>query len=156
MFEAETREVPEQEVLSVQRNVYVKDLSPFIQETVARLYGHLTDTGLEPAGPCFVVYHNAVDDDSNGPAEVCLPYRGVAEPVGEMRVRLEPAHCEAFVRITKGEVAFPGILRAFDAVHDWVRQEGLEEAAPPREVYFADWANVTDDDPACDVAWPVK
>ena len=156
MVEVATREVPEQKVLSVQRNVFVKDLSLFIGETVDTLYRHLTNTGLEPAGPCFVVYHNEVNEDSNGPAEVCLPYRGKAEPVGEMRVRLEPAHREAFVRITKSEVAFPDILQAFGAVHSWLQAQGLEEAAPPREVYFADWANVSGDDPACDVAWPVK
>ncbi len=155
MFEVEAREVPEQKVLTVQRNVYVRDLSPFIGGTVAKLYKHLVQAGLEAAGPCFVIYHNDVNEDSNGPAEVCLPFRGAAEPAGEMRVRLEPAHREAFTRITKGQVAFPGILRAFDAVHDWVRDQGLEESAPPREVYFADWEKVGPDDPACDIAWPV-
>ena len=156
MFEIKTREVPEQKVLSVQRNVYVKDLSPFILEKLSILYGHLGETGLEVNGVGFVIYHNEVNEDSDGPVEVCVPFQGSAEPVGEMRVRLEPAHREAFTRITKGQIVFPGILSVYEAVHDWVQERGLEEVAPPREVYFADWSSVRDDDPVCDIAWPIR
>ncbi len=156
MFEVSTREVPEQKVLSVQRNVYVKDLSPFIGEALGTLYGHLADTGLEEAGACFVVYHREVNDDSDGPVEVCVPFRGAAEPAGEMHVRLEPAHREVFTRITKAQLTFPSILEVYDAVYDWARGHGLEGSAPPREVYFADWEALSPDDPACDIALPVK
>ena len=41
-------------------------------------------------------------------------------------------------------------------VHDWAREQRLTGAAPPREVYFADWEAVGPDDPACDIALPVK
>ena len=155
MYEVETRVVPEQKVLSVQRNVFAKDLPSFIEEAMGALYEHLAETGLAAAGACFVVYHREVNEDSDGPVEVCVPFTGSVEPVGEMHMRLEPAHREAFTRITKGQVEFPGILKAFDAVHDWVREQGLEETAPPREVYFADWEELGPDDPACDIAWPV-
>ena len=70
--------------------------------------------------------------------------------------RLEPAHREAFTRLTKKQVEFPSILKAYDAVHDWAREQGLAWAAPPREVYFADWNTAGPDDPACDVALPVR
>lgn len=156
MFEVKTREVPEQKVLSVQRNVFAKDLPPFIGEAMGTLYEHLAETGLEEAGACFVVYHREVNEDSDGPVEVCVPFIGSAEPAGEMHVRLEPAHREAFTRITKGQVAFPGILKAYDAVHSWTEAHDATRSAPPREVYFADWNAVSDDEPACDIAWPVE
>ena len=156
MYEVKTREVPEQKVLSVQRNVFAEDLPSFIEEAMGALYEHLTETGLEAAGVCFVVYHREVNEDSDGPVEVCVPFTGSAEPVGEMHVRLEPAHREAFTRITKGQVAFPGILKAYDAVHSWTDAHNATRSAPPREVYFADWNAVSDDEPACDIAWPVE
>ena len=156
MYEVKTREVSEQKVLSVQRNVFAKDLPPFISEAMEKIYSHLAATGLEAAGACFVVYHREVNEDSDGPVEVCVPFAGSAEPVGEMHVRLEPAHREAFTRITKGQVAFPGILKAYDAVHSWTEAHDATRSAPPREVYFTDWNAVSDDDLACDVAWPVE
>lgn len=156
MFDIQTRAVPEQKVLSVQRNVYVKDLSAFIGEAHDTLYGHLAGAGLETTGPSFVIYHREVNEDSDGPVEVCAPFAGPLEPAGRMHVRLEPAHHEAFTRLSRAQMAFPGLLEAYSALHEWLRAEGKEPADAPREVYFADWNSVEADDPACDIAWPFR
>jgi len=156
MFEVKTREVPEQKVLTVQRNVYVEDLPPFIEEAMNALYGHLAQAGAEAGETSFVIYHGAVNEDSDGPVEVCVPFTGSVELMGEMRVRLEPAHQEAFTRISKAQVEFPGILKAYDAVYHWVQEHEHEGTASPREVYFAPWGELGPDDPACDVAWPFR
>ncbi len=154
MFDIQTRAVPEQKVLSVQRNVYVKDLSAFIGEAHDTLSSHLARAGLETTGPSFVIYHREVNEDSDGPVEVCVPFAGSVEPAGKMHVRLEPAHQEAFTRLSKAQMAFPGLLEAYGALHEWLRAEGKEQADAPREVYFADWDAAGPDDPACDIAWP--
>ena len=154
MFDIETREVPEQKVLSVQRNVYVKDLSAFINQAHDALYNHLSQAGLETTGPSLVIYHREVNEDSDGPVEVCVPFAGSIEPAGKMHVRLEPAHQEAFTRLSKAQMAFPGLLEAYGALHEWLRAEGKEQADTPREVYFVDWDAAGPDDPACDIAWP--
>ena len=154
MFDIQTRVVPEQKVLSVQRNVYVKDLSAFISEAHDLLYHHLAQAGLETTGPSLVIYHREVNEDSDGPVEVCVPFVGSIEPAGKMHVRLEPAHQEAFTRLSKAQMAFPGLLEAYGALHEWLAAEGKEQADAPREVYFADWDALSPDDPACDIAWP--
>ena len=154
MFDVQTRTVPEQKVLSVQRNVYVKDLSAFIGEAHTTLYGHLAQAGLETTGPSFVIYHREVNEDSDGPVEVCTPFAGPLEPAGRMHVRLEPAHHEAFTRLSRAQMAFPGLLEAYGALHEWLRAKGKEQADAPREVYFTDWDALGPDDPACDIAWP--
>lgn len=48
----------------------------------------------------------------------------------------------------------PDILRAYDAVSDWLQQRGERLALAPREVYFTDMAAAADDDPAADIAFP--
>lgn len=154
MFDIQTRTVPEQKVLSVQRNVYVKDLSAFIGEAHDTLYGHLARAGLETTGPSLVIYHREVNEDSDGPVEVCVPFAGSVEPAGKMHVRLEPAHQEAFTRLSRAQMAFPGLLEAYDALHEWLRTENKQSADAPREVYFAGWDAAGPDDPACDIAWP--
>jgi effector-binding domain-containing protein len=68
---------------------------------------------------------------------------------------VEPAHDEAFTRITKSQVAFPGILEAYSAVDKWIADHGLEVGGSPREVYFADWEAIGPDDPGCDIAFPL-
>jgi effector-binding domain-containing protein len=78
----------------------------------------------------------------------------VVEPAAQLGVRLEPAHTEAYARITKGQVRFPEILRAYDAVSDWLQEHDRTASLPPREVYFADLAAVADHEPCVDVAFP--
>jgi DNA-binding transcriptional MerR regulator len=154
VFDIQTRDVPEQKVLSTQRNVTAGDLPAFIEDAGTRLLGHLGAGGLEPAAPAFVVYHGEVTEDSDGPVEVCVPFAGSVEPAGTLGVRLEPAHTEAYTRIAKRQVRFPEILRAYDAVSEWVQERGHNLALPPREVYFTHFEAVGDDDPAADIAFP--
>lgn len=154
MFDIQTRGVPEQKVLTLQRNVYVKGLSAFISEAHDALFSHLARAGLDTTGPSFVIYYREVNEDSDGPVEVCVPFAGSLEPVGKMHVRLEPTHHEAFTRLSKAQMAFPELLEAYGALHGWLAAEGKEQADAPREVYFADWDAAGPDDPACDIAWP--
>lgn len=155
MFAVETRQIPEQQIASIERKVLVGDLSAFIDEGMRTVYDLLSQASVETGIP-FVVYHGEVNTDSDGPVEVCVPYVGDVKPVGEIRLRLEPAHTEAFTRITKAQVAFPGILEAYEAVEKWAADGGFTATGSPREVYFTDWSAAQEDDPACDIALPIK
>ena len=154
MFDIQTRDVPEQKVLTIERHLYVKDLPRFIGASMQNLYDYLAQTGSSADKGFFVIYHGRVDEDSDGPVETCVPFAGSVEPVGEMRIRLEPAHKEVYTRLTKAQVAFPGILEAFDAVHKHLQNAGKTPSSAPREVYFTDWEATEDDEPACDVVFP--
>jgi DNA-binding transcriptional MerR regulator len=154
MFKVETRNVPEQKVVSIERRMLAPGLPAFIDEAMGKLLGHLAASGLKQAGPSFVIYHGLVTTDSEAPVEVCLPFTGSVEPTGEIRVRLEPQHKEAFTRISKAQVAFPGILDAYDATRAWLDEKGWKCSLSPREVYFAEWDKIGENDPACDIAYP--
>lgn len=153
MFKVETRDVPAQQVLCIQDNVAAPDLAGFIREAITTLY----DTAGESAeGSPLVIYHGEVSLEADGPVEVCVPHRGGVEPAGLVNARVEDAHREAFTRITKRQVAFPEILEAYEAVHKWIVDHGLQETGSPREVYFVDWNQVGENDPACDIAFPIS
>ena len=103
----------------------------------------------------LVVYHGEVNEDSDGPVEVCIPV-GLEQPVSEATaMRREPAHNEAYVRITKAQVEYPQILSAYDAVAQWITAQGRSVTGSPREVYFTDWDAAGPNDEVCDVAFPV-
>ncbi|GGY22210.1 MerR family transcriptional regulator [Streptomyces djakartensis] len=163
-FAVETVDVPGQVVISETRHVLAGELPAWIGAALGRLESAARECGGATAPP-FVVYHSEVSMESDGPAEACVPVadeaaaRAWAERHGRVRgtkVRVEPAQRLARTRITKAQVAHPQIMTAFEAVEEWIAREGLEQAGPCREVYFADWDSAGAEDPVCDVAFPVS
>jgi len=104
--------------------------------------------------PC-VGYHGDVDEDSDGPAEACVPIVPVDAPSGGA-MRQEPAHREAFGTLRKAQVEFPQILSAYEGVAAWVASRGLTVAGLPREIYFTDFRSASPSDDVCDVALPIE
>jgi DNA-binding transcriptional MerR regulator len=149
----DTREVPAQLVLTEQRHVAPEELPSWIGAAMGRLLAAAAPVG-GPSGAPFVVYHGEVNHDSDGPVEVCVPVRAQAADQLTSPIREEPAHREAYLRITKAQVAFPQILTAFDTVSRWLQEQGRPMSASPREVYFADWDAAGPNDEVCDVAYP--
>lgn len=154
--EVKVREVPERKFLSIEERTLADALPGLIQRNADSLLDHARETAVEVTGPIIVVYHGQVSMDADGPVEVCLPVAGLVEPFGNARVRLEPAHQEAYARVTKAEVAYPKILEAYDSVAAWLHALGKRMTMSPREVYFAEWSDLGEDDPACDVAFPFE
>lgn len=154
MYDIETRDVASEFVASIEGRVAAPALPEFIGTNMRRLFEALGAAGVDTGVP-FVVYHGEVNVDADGPVEVCVPYAGAVTPVDEIRLRIEPAHREAFTRLTKQQVAFPEILEAYDAVESWASTNGNGIAGPPREVYFVDWEAVAPSEPACDIAFPI-
>ena len=155
MFRVDTRDVPQQQVAALTRSLTVGDLPAFIEDGFGRLDAAVREADAHRDGSFFVVYHGEVNDDSDGPVELCLPFRGELATAGEIIVRSEPPHREAFTTITRAQVEFPGILDAYAAVEGWIDGEGREMAGSPREVYFVD-GDVPPDEQFCDVAFPIR
>ncbi|SDL13894.1 MerR family transcriptional regulator [Streptomyces indicus] len=161
-FEVRTVEVPEQTVICESRHVLAPELTAFIGESLGRLEKAAQECGGVVAPP-FVAYHSEVTQESDGPAESCLPvadaaaaraWAGVQGPA--VTARTEPARRLAYARITKAQVQYPQIIAAYEAVEHWIEQQGLTIDGPCREVYFAEWDTIGPDDEACDIAYPVR
>jgi DNA-binding transcriptional MerR regulator len=133
------RDVPDQPVISELRRVTSAELR-WIGEARARLSARAT-----PAGPVFVIFHRPVGEDTDGPVEVCLPVRP------EDATRIEPAHREAYIPVTKGHFEMPRILSVYDGVYRWVRDHGYTPTGGGREVY-----RYPPGDLMCDVALPYR
>lgn len=154
MFEIETRSLDEQQVATISSRVAADALPGFIGDAMARVYEELAAAGAQPQAFPFVAYHGQVDLDNDGPVEVCVPFSGSLEPRDGVTVRVEPAHEQAFARLTKAQVAFPQILEAYTAVEKYLEANGLRVAGSPREVYFERWDEAGENEPVCDVAFP--
>lgn len=154
-FEIREREVPDQLVLTEQRHLHVDLLSAWLGATMCRLAEAAQEFG-GVVGPMFAIYHGEVDEDSDGPVEVCAPISPSLEASSGPAMRREPGHHEAYVRLIKAQVEYPQILSAFDAVARWISSRGKSLAGDAREVYFADWGSAAPSDEVCDVAFPTR
>jgi hypothetical protein len=160
LLDVVVRDVPDQLLLVEQRHVPVDELPGWIGAAMTRLVAAAHAHGGVDGFP-FVVYYGEVNEDSDGPAEACVPIAersdtGVSDSVSTHAMRPEPAHREAYVRLRKAQVAFPQILSAYDGVARWAAAKEIEIAGAPREIYFADFRSAGPDDEVCDVAFPVR
>jgi DNA-binding transcriptional MerR regulator len=154
MFTIQTRHVPARRVMSIQRRLRATELDSFVAAAKGAFADHLR--GEPPAAPFTLIFHSVIDNESDGPVEATLACTGQVEVTDVIGVRTEPAHDEAFTTITKAQWAYPAILAAYDAVA--CSAEVMARLASPlscREVYLAEPDAVGDDEPICDVAFPL-
>ncbi len=154
MYNIEERDVAEQVVLTEQRHTTVHGLTDWFDECMPRLHGLAARAG-GIAGPAFIIFHGEVNEESDGPVEVCVPIAPDHRCAADGSTRVEPAHREAFARIRKSQVEFPQILDAYEAVEQWTAKNNRGIAGAPREVYFADFMNAGPGDEVCDIAFPI-
>lgn len=150
------RYVPEQLVLTEQRHVYVGQLI-WTQEATGRLMASAAQCG-GVAGRRFVIFHGLVSADSDGPVEVCVPVARPPDDPTKLAWRVEPAHHEAYIGITRVDYEFPAILSVYDQLRHWVSAPGRQEAGSPRQVYApgAEPLFAAPDAHICDVAMPFR
>jgi DNA-binding transcriptional MerR regulator len=155
MYDVKVREVPEQLVITEQRHVTAGELSTWFPESFSRLAAIASRHGGMKGAP-LSIYHGVVNEDSDGPVETAVPIDpGQAPQVKELK-RIEPAHREAYVTLRKSQVVFPQILGAYEAVDQWIRENGKAIAGAPREVNFGDFATAGPNDEVVDVAIPIE
>jgi DNA-binding transcriptional MerR regulator len=149
------RQVPDTKLAAIRRDTDQQSLVDTMRGAAQEIRDHLRDSGAEPTGEWWVLYHGLVSPDSEAPIEICVPYTGTIDPAGPIATRVEPAHTEALCTVNRDDCYYPRIMRAYDAVESWVAGTGRPTQGPPREIYFAQWCDVAGDEPFAHVAQPV-
>jgi DNA-binding transcriptional MerR regulator len=155
MFEIQERDIAEQTMLTEQRHITVDALPDWMGAAFGRMWEMAPRFG-GISGPLLAIFHGQVNQDSDGPVEICAPIDGANGLPTDVPARIEPAHREAYTRLRKSQVAFPEILSAYDAVEQWIARNGKTMSGPPREVYFNDFMNAGPDDEVVDIAFPIS
>jgi DNA-binding transcriptional MerR regulator len=154
MYEVTVRDVPTQTVLTEKRRVRVAELPDWIAEALGREHVEAAQLGGAVGAP-LVIYHGEVNEDGDGPVECVTPIDAARATDATLPTRDEPAHREAYTRITKAQVRFPDIMSAYDAVESWIAANGKTIVGFPREVYFADFDIAGPDDECVDIAFVI-
>jgi len=154
MFPIQTRHVPAQRVMSIQRRLRASETDTFVAEAKAAFADHLD--GALPSGPFTLIFHGVVDHESDGPLEAVLGCPDGVQVTDLIGIRIEPAHDEAFTTITKAQWDYPAILAAYDAVAcspEAIARPGSRLSC--REVYVAEPGAIHRDELICDIAYPL-
>jgi DNA-binding transcriptional MerR regulator len=155
-YEVRVKDVPEQPVLSITQNTGIDGLEPFIDRALAALYAHLREAEQEPAGPALGIYHGPVNEEDDGPVQVCVPLAAPLDGTGDIRPDMLAGATVAYVLTPRKDGQFPEVLAGYDAIWDWAKANGHELTAPPREIWLADPRAEGDaEEPVFEIAWPL-
>ncbi|MDI5966558.1 MerR family transcriptional regulator [Streptomyces sp. SL13] len=160
MMDVSVRTMPDRVLLSAKRHLTAGELAGWSSRQ-AELLGDGSVPGLPGIeGAPFLVYHGEVSQDSDGPVEYCraVPADRAAEIAARfpgLELREDPAHREAYVRLTAAELGAVHGERAFGTLARWAAEQGETPAGPPRQVFFADPRDASPDTPVSDVVGPL-
>lgn len=160
MYDIKTRSIPERKLLTINRHVHLDETDAFFHEAFARLRS--AATGVDGiAGAPFTVFYGEVSQDSDGPMELCRPVAAgtassVIEGMADVQLRLEPAHDEAYVRLSKDQMSWPQMLPVCDALASWVAENQRQAAGVLRQVLIADQRVAGSTDLVCDLSVPLR
>jgi DNA-binding transcriptional MerR regulator len=151
-LEVSVKTIPTQHVLSITRRVRVDKLESTIQETVGALKSTLAAQNASAADVPFGIYHGAINEEDDGPIEICLPVKGRPKTEGEVTLKQLEGGNAACVTLLGGQCAFPAVLSGYDATAEWIQKNGYEIAESPREV----WHTPPGNDEKIEVVWLFK
>jgi DNA-binding transcriptional MerR regulator len=135
-LEVTVKEIPTQQILSITRHHTVDGLSDQIEKDCGALFALANEKGAAPIGAPFGIYHNAINEQEDGPIETCVPVNAKVEERGDIEAKQLEGGKAACVVITGEQCHFPELLAGYDAAADWIQRNGFETAGPPREVWY--------------------
>lgn len=149
LYRIEVRELPPADLAVITGRVRPADVSGWVAAALDELLGCAGDSG---SGPPFAVLPGP-DEGHMINVKAALPVGERMEPTGRVHLSHEPAF-RALVALHRGpHHALPLVHRA---LRNAIRDQGVEPAGDPREVYLTDPAELPDPSHnLTEVVWPI-
>ena len=136
-FEVNIKSIAPQQVLSTTHHIKVNKLEETIRKSKDAMYAMLKEQKVEASAPPFGIFHGAINEQEDGPLEICLPVNGQVKGRDDIQVKPLEGGDAACVMTLGAQTDFPTILGAYDAAADWIQKNGHDMAAPPREIWYS-------------------
>jgi RNA polymerase sigma factor (sigma-70 family) len=160
-YQITTKVVPAQHIISVTRDCFISDLQAHLDGGIKTLTVYAQTQRVQVAGLPLAIYRGSVREDQHAPVEICLPVVGVIQATIEIAVKELPTTQVACTIATLRESIYPGVLKAYEVIREWIRSNGHTEADAPREIYlnfntsiFSPTASL--DEPCVEIALPYR
>ena len=136
-LEVNVKTIPTRQVLSLTLNVKVTKLDATIEQSLSTLRALLDRQNARADDEPFGIYHGAINEQEDGPIEICIPADGNLKAEGDVKVKQLAGGNAACVTMLGAQCDFPAILGAYDAAADWIQKNGYQMAEPPREIWYS-------------------
>jgi effector-binding domain-containing protein len=152
-YDVTIKKVEAQPVASVTHHTDLAAISDHIGQAFATLMGAMSQAGTSPAGAPFIVFHDVIDEKTDGDIEVCIPVPADAQGSTE-GVAWKETPATAVVSTTH-QGPYDEISPAYHTVTGWIQDHGHEVSGPPREIYLNDPQTVAPEDLLTEVQFPI-
>jgi effector-binding domain-containing protein len=151
-YEVVVKEEPELLVASVTRYASLATIGKEIEEGFGALMGAVGPIGYGRGMP-GVVYHDVVDEWTDGTIELFMPVAAPFDAPEGIEVKTQPATTVAST-IHRGPYA--ECAPAYHTLTGWIQEHGHEIAGPPRELYLNDPREVGEDEALTEIQFPIS
>jgi len=151
-LEVNVKKIPTQQVVSLTRRVKVPKLDTTITQSISALQALLQKQNANANDAPFGIFHGAINEQEDGPIEICIPADGSLKAEGDVEVKQLAGGEAACVTMLGAQCDFPDILGAYDAAADWIQKNGYQMAESPREV----WHSAPGPDAKMEIVWLFK
>jgi effector-binding domain-containing protein len=154
-YEFETKDVDPQAIAAIRATTTPSELGGQFATWLPAVKDFLARNGLQATGPAVARYHDYREDfvDVETGYPIADPGKGVAAEDAISITELPGGT----VAVTWHEGPYDGISRAFDALHEWIHQQGKEEGSGPWEIYRTGPREEADSSKwRTEIRWPVR
>jgi effector-binding domain-containing protein len=151
-YEVTVKTVEDQPVLATRKHTTMRTIGDDLRAGFGQLMRAIGTSGATTDGAPFVIYHDVIDEQTDGDIEMCLPVTSAVELEGDLYSTTLAGGAVAF---TIHHGPYQEITPAYHTITGWVQDHGHQFAGPPREIYLNDPTLVAPEDILTEVQWPI-
>jgi len=152
-YEVGIEEVDPMTILATRLHTSLARIGEDIPQGFGTLMAAMGKLGVQPVGAPLIVYHDIIDEQTDGDIEVSVPIASVIDGKGDVYGReLEGGT----VATTVHQGPYQEIAPAYHTIIGWISEHGHEIAGPPREIYLNDPQQVPEQDLMTRIEFPVR
>jgi len=129
----ETKELADQPVVSTRFKTSTAKIGEDFGKAFGALFGYLGKTGVQLAGPPFVLYHDEEFREEDMDVELCVPVADEVPGEGEVTGRVVPG---GKVASTMHAGPYDEVGPAWQDLMLWISEKGYRPAGAGREIYL--------------------
>lgn len=150
----EVKEISAQPFVGIKASTTPDNVGATLGEILPEVWNYVTEKGLTPSGPPITRYFTYTDTTVD--LEAIAPVSAPVEVDGGGRIKsgeLPGGRAATTVHVGPYET----ISDSYDALHEWIGEQGLEAIGACWEVYLTDPTEVSDPSQIrTEIFWPVK
>lgn len=148
-YDISVKTVEAQRVVGHRVRTSLADIGRAVGEAFGGAMATVAGAGAFPVGIPFVVYHDIIDEQTEGEIEACIPVAlGAAEGVA-----VDVPAAEVVATLHHGP--YTEIGPAYEALTAWLAEQERESVGPPREVYLNDPADTAPEELLTEIQFPL-